>query len=48
MPIAKYAKIFSVGLQNTVVYRWNFVLRTVFEVVPLIGTVYLWRALFAH
>jgi ABC-2 type transport system permease protein len=47
MPIVKYAKIFSVGLQNTVVYRWNFVLRTVFEVVPLIGTVYLWRALFA-
>jgi ABC-2 type transport system permease protein len=45
--IAKYAKIFDIGLQNTVVYRWNFLLRTVFGIVPLIGAVYLWRALFA-
>jgi ABC-2 type transport system permease protein len=44
---AKYAKIFDIGLQNTVVYRWNFLLRSVFGVVPLLGTVYLWRALFA-
>ncbi len=43
----KYLRIFSVGLQNTVVYRWNFLLRALFGVVPLIGTVYLWRALFA-
>ena len=34
-------------MQNTVVYRWNFLLRTLFDVVPLLGTVYLWRALFA-
>lgn len=42
----KYLKIFVVGLQNTLVYRWNFLLRVLFEVVPLFGTVYLWRALF--
>ncbi len=42
----KYLKIFTVGLQNTLVYRWNFFLRVLFEVVPLLGTVYLWRALF--
>ncbi len=47
MPLAKYAQIFSIGLQNTVVYRWNFLLRMLFEMVPLIGTVYLWRAIFA-
>ena len=29
------------------VYRWNFLLRSLFDVVPLMGTVYLWRALFA-
>jgi ABC-2 type transport system permease protein len=46
MAITKYAKIFSIGLQNTVVYRWNFLLRALFEVVPLVGTVYLWRAIF--
>lgn len=43
----KYGRIFNVGLQNTVVYRWNFLLRAAFGIVPLIGTVYLWRALFA-
>ena len=47
MNLAKYRKIFDIGLQNTVVYRWNFLLRSFFDVVPLLGTVYLWRALFA-
>ena len=42
----KYAKIFGVGLQNTLVYRWNFLLRALFDIVPLVGTVFLWRALF--
>lgn len=42
----KYLKIFAVGWQNTLVYRWNFLLRILFEIVPLFGTVYLWRALF--
>ena len=42
----KYARIFGVGLQNTLVYRWNFLLRAFFDVVPLVGTVFLWRALF--
>ncbi len=42
----KFLKIFAVGLQNTLVYRWNFLLRVIFEIVPLFGTVYLWRAIF--
>ena len=46
IPLNKYAKIFGVGLQNTLVYRWNFLLRAFFDVVPLVGTVFLWRALF--
>ena len=24
--LAKYAKVFNIGAQNTFVYRWNFVL----------------------
>jgi ABC-2 type transport system permease protein len=44
--LAKYWKIFDVGLQNTFVYRWNFLLRAVFGIVPLIGTVFLWQAIF--
>lgn len=46
MNLAKYAKVFEAGIQNTFVYRWNFVLRSVFGIVPLIGTIYLWRALY--
>lgn len=44
--LRKYRAIFAVGLQNTVVYRWNFLLRTLFGLVPLFGAVYLWRAIF--
>ena len=47
MRSAKYRKLFDISLQNTVVYRWNFLLRSLFEVMPLVGTVYLWKALFA-
>ena len=44
---AKYWKFFDIGLQNTFVYRWNFLLRSIFGIVPLIGTVFLWQAVFA-
>ncbi len=47
MSLSKYFKLFDISLQNTVVYRWNFLLRSLFDVMPLVGTVYLWRALFA-
>ena len=44
--LTKYWKVFDIGLQNTFVYRWNFLLRAVFGIVPLIGTVFLWKAVF--
>jgi ABC-2 type transport system permease protein len=47
MSFAKYWKFFDIGVQNTFVYRWNFLLRSVFGIVPLIGIVFLWRAIFA-
>lgn len=43
----KYWKVFDIGLQNTFVYRWNFLLRSLFGLVPLAGTVFIWRAIFA-
>jgi len=46
MSLLKYAKIFDIGLQNTFVYRWNFLLRALFGLVPLAGTVLIWRAIF--
>jgi len=42
-----YRQVFAVGVQNTFVYRWNFLLRTVFGIVPLVGMVFIWRAVFA-
>jgi ABC-2 type transport system permease protein len=44
--IAKYASVFNIGLQNTFVYRWNYFLRALFGLIPLAGTVFLWRAVF--
>jgi len=45
--LRKYGKVFDVGLQNTFVYRWNFLLRSLFALVPLAGTVLIWKAIFS-
>ena len=45
--LEKYWKVFNIGLQNTFVYRWNFLLRSLFALIPLAGTVFIWRAIFA-
>src|SRR5215831_16512547 len=42
----KYFKVFDIGLQNTFVYRWNFLLRSLFGLFPLLGTVFIWGAIF--
>ncbi|MDP9292120.1 MAG: ABC-2 family transporter protein [Verrucomicrobiota bacterium] len=46
MNARKYLKVFDIGLQNTFVYRWNFLLRSLFGLVPLVGTVFIWQAIF--
>src|SRR5947209_3830247 len=48
MNLSKYGAVFGIGLQNTFVYRWNFLLRSLFGFVPLAGTIYIWRAMFAE
>ncbi|MEP7072118.1 MAG: ABC-2 family transporter protein [Verrucomicrobiota bacterium] len=48
MTCAKYFSVFTIGLQNTFVYRWNYFLRALFALLPLAGTVFLWRAVFAE
>ena len=35
--MGKYLAIFNLGLQNTVIYRWNFLFRTLSGLVPLLG-----------
>jgi ABC-2 type transport system permease protein len=44
--MSKYLTVFGIGLQNTFVYRWNFFFRALFGVFPLVGTVYIWGAIF--
>ena len=34
------------GVQNTLVYRFNFFFRAAFSLVPLLATIYLWRTVF--
>src|SRR5215831_19752591 len=46
MNLAKYVSVFNIGLQNTFVYRWNYSLRALFGLIPLAGTLFLWRAIF--
>src|SRR6188508_1344573 len=46
MARGKYLSVFKIGLQNTFMYRWNYFLRALFGLIPLAGTVFLWRAVF--
>ena len=43
---SKYLHVMNIGFQNTFVYRWNFLLRALFSFIPLIGTFFLWKAIF--
>ncbi|MBI4662309.1 MAG: ABC-2 family transporter protein [Verrucomicrobia bacterium] len=45
--LRKYRHVINIGLQNTLVYRINFLFRSVFGLIPLAATIYLWRAVYA-
>ncbi|HAB18828.1 MAG TPA: ABC-2 family transporter protein [Verrucomicrobiota bacterium] len=45
--MGKYLHVFKVGIQNTLVYRVNFLFRAVLGLVPLMGTLFVWKAIFA-
>jgi ABC-2 type transport system permease protein len=45
--MGKYWHVTLVGIQNTLAYRANFVARAAFGLLPLLGTLALWRAIFA-
>jgi ABC-2 type transport system permease protein len=42
-----YWHLLNVGIQNTLVYRVNFLVRAVFNLVPLIAIIALWQAIYA-
>src|ERR1700677_3733963 len=42
----KYFHVVKIGFQNTLVYRFNFVIRALFSLIPLLATIYLWRTVY--
>src|SRR6058998_2855967 len=43
----KYWHVINIGIQNTLVYRVNFLFRAVFGLIPLMATIFLWRAIYS-
>ena len=43
----KYWHVINIGIQNTLVYRANFLFRSAFSLVPLFATLSLWRTVYA-
>jgi ABC-2 type transport system permease protein len=43
----KYWHVINVGIQNTLVYRVNFLFRAAFGLIPLTATIMLWRSIYA-
>lgn len=42
----KYRHVLSIGVQNNLTYRFNFLARTLFGLIPLIAVLYLWRTIY--
>ena len=42
----KYGHVFTVGIQNTLVYRVNFLFKSTLGLIPLFATISLWRAIY--
>ena len=43
----KYWHVLNIGIQNNLTYRVSFLFRIIFGFVPLLATIYLWRAVYA-
>jgi ABC-2 type transport system permease protein len=44
--VRKYLHAVSIGFQNNLTYRFNFLTRTLFGFIPLSATIYLWRTIY--
>jgi len=44
--VKKYWHVINIGIQNSLTYRINFLFRVVFGFIPLLATIYLWRAIY--
>ena len=42
----KYWHVINIGIQNTLVYRVNFLFRTLFSFIPLVAVIFMWRTIY--
>jgi ABC-2 type transport system permease protein len=42
----KYLHVMAIGVQNTLVYRFNYFFRAAMALVPLMGSIFVWRAIY--
>src|SRR5437867_1524288 len=42
----KYLHVLNIGIQNNLTYRFNFLARTVFGLIPLIAILYMWKTIY--
>jgi ABC-2 type transport system permease protein len=45
--VKKYWHVINIGIQNSLTYRVNFLFRVIFGFIPLLATIFLWRAIYA-
>ena len=45
--MGKYWHVLNIGLQNTLVYRLNFLFRATFGLIPLMAVISVWRTIYA-
>ncbi len=43
----KYWHVINIGIQNNLTYRFNFLARAVFGLIPLIAMLYVWRKIYS-
>src|SRR6266704_6845944 len=41
----KYFHVINIGIQNNLTYRFNFLMRTLFGLIPLVAMLYVWRTI---
>ncbi len=46
MGLKKYLHVVTIGIQNNLTYRFNFLARTLFGFIPLVAMLFVWRAIY--
>jgi ABC-2 type transport system permease protein len=45
--VKKYWHVLNTGIQNNLTYRFNFLARTLFGLIPLVAILYVWRTIYS-